>query len=458
MRNALLGTGSAAAAAVLTEAAWRYGLFFDELFYPLASMLCLGGLAAVGRIGWRSMRNDRHARIETTAIRPAVPGLLLVALLYGLALLHGPASVLGTLQQALRYCAYAAYMLLLYAGFGAKGRRAWLSAALQASGIVVAGSALAGWMGALSFPAMIMTTGDGRVSAVGARLGGFLQYPNFLGAAALAYLVWCLLLLVRTRTGWAFGLAACCATPYFLVGVLTESRGAWLAASVVWLAGVALMRGKERIAWLLYSGWTLLCGGAACRVVVGAGLNGPGDGTGGGATVAESLLLLLLFAASAAGLFGFRWFVRRGEAKLTAAWAGWGASVAGLALFLPPATYGRLTDGSAGGGTAGARELFYRDAWRLIREAPFLGRGGDAWRSLFAGVQSQPYVGNEVHGGYLKPRLISARSGRLRASSFWLRSCDPSGSATGRDCCRSACCCCTRRSISICRSATIGCC
>ncbi|NBD23564.1 O-antigen ligase family protein [Paenibacillus glycinis] len=408
MRNALHGIGSAAAAAVLTEGAWRYGLFFDEPFYRLASTLCIGGLAVVGIFGWQRMRADRrHSRIELTDIRPAVSGLLFAALLYAFALLHEPASVLGTLQQAFRYCAYAAYMLLLYAGFGPRGRRVWLSAALQASGIVVVGCALAGWMGALSFPAMIMTTGDGRVSAVGARLGGFLQYPNFLGAAALAYLVWSWLLLVRTGTRWVFGLAACSVLPYFLVGLLTESRGAWLAASVVWAAGAALMRGKGRIGWLLYSGWTLLCGGAACRVVVGAGLRGPGNGTAGGATVAEALLLLLLFAVSAAGLFGLRRFVHRSETKqnAVAAWAGWVLSIAGLGLLLPPAIYGRMTVGSTGGGTAGARELFYRDAWRLFREAPLFGRGGDAWRSLFAGVQSQPYVGNEVHNGYLEVAL-----------------------------------------------------
>ncbi|WP_198536683.1 O-antigen ligase family protein, partial [Paenibacillus sp. DMB5] len=51
--------------------------------------------------------------------------------------------------------------------------------------------------------------------------------------------------------------------------------------------------------------------------------------------------------------------------------------------------------------TAAARGLFYRDAWRLAGEAPWLGQGGETWRSAYLAVQSRPYVGSQVHSGYL---------------------------------------------------------
>ncbi|WP_020426281.1 O-antigen ligase family protein, partial [Paenibacillus riograndensis] len=51
--------------------------------------------------------------------------------------------------------------------------------------------------------------------------------------------------------------------------------------------------------------------------------------------------------------------------------------------------------------TVAARGLFYRDAWKLAAEAPWLGRGGGTWRSTYLAAQSRPYVGSQVHSGYL---------------------------------------------------------
>ncbi|WHY18768.1 O-antigen ligase family protein [Paenibacillus sp. G2S3] len=51
--------------------------------------------------------------------------------------------------------------------------------------------------------------------------------------------------------------------------------------------------------------------------------------------------------------------------------------------------------------TVSARGLFYRDACRLAAEAPWLGRGGETWRSSYLAAQSRPYVGSQVHSGYL---------------------------------------------------------
>ncbi|QHW30817.1 hypothetical protein GZH47_08095 [Paenibacillus rhizovicinus] len=396
-------------AMALTGAAFRYGLFFDEAFYRREWLVCLSALMAMGSIGMRQWRRTRTGLGGIMDRRPIflVLGLLMAALLYSAALLRHPASALGSLQQALRYSTYAGFTVFLYAGFGSPAKRIWLSAAMQASGIAVIGCALAGWMGALSFPSIVMTTGDARLSAVGARLAGFVQYPNFLGAVAAAYLLWYWLLLLRARTRIGFALASAGVVPCLLVTLLTESRGAWAAAAAAWLAGVVLLHGKERLAWLLYSGWTLACGSAACRAVVHAGLRGEANGTGGGATLTETLLLLAICCAAPVGFLCLRVWIGRCRVRLLPglALAGWIIAVIGMLQLLPSAILGRL--GGAGNpyATAAARGLFYRDAWKLIREAPLLGRGGDTWRSLFTGVQSQPYVGNEVHSGLLELAL-----------------------------------------------------
>ncbi|WP_340033680.1 O-antigen ligase family protein [Paenibacillus sp. FSL H3-0302] len=81
-------------------------------------------------------------------------------------------------------------------------------------------------------------------------------------------------------------------------------------------------------------------------------------------------------------------------AMLALAAAGWTA--AGIAVLLHVRE--RITGPSS---TVSARGLFYRDAWRLAAEAPWLGRGGETWRHAYLAAQSRPYVGSQVHNGYL---------------------------------------------------------
>ena len=237
----------------------------------------------------RVLGDKRESSIERSEQRhkfkymPNVPGpvlgLLWMAFLYLLSLMHEPASVQSTMEQAIRWSTYAAYMWLAAAFFGSAMGRSWLSAALQAAGAFVIWGALAGWMGWISFPAIVMTTGDLRLSAIGARLSGFVQYPNFLGAVMSAYLVWFWLLLVRARTNSAFWFAAVQVVPVLLVLLLTESRGAWLVGALGWVVGLVLVSRDERPKWLLYSGCTLAAAGGAYRFVVHIG------GRSGGASV-----------------------------------------------------------------------------------------------------------------------------------------------------------------------------
>ncbi|RAP75321.1 O-antigen ligase family protein [Paenibacillus montanisoli] len=422
MEKLLTGLSAIATAVLLAISAYRYGMFFDTGFYRwewIVIAACAGSAAGsfVSRLGTR-----REERLNAEPVPAAAYGLLVVALLYALSLTYQPASFLGTVEQALRWSAYAAFAIALYGRFGRTGagaeRRAWLSAALQTSGVFVLWGALAGWMGWISFPDIVMTTGDERLSAVGARLSGFVQYPNFMGAIAGAYLLFYLILLTRTRSTVEFFAASALAVPAVLALLLTESRGAWLVTAAVWLGGLPVLRKSERTAWLFYSGWTLIGGGAAYRAVVHAGIRGSGGGNASGASgsvmpgsalpsgasAMESMLLIMICAAATAGFLGLRWLLAKDSSKLLSrlAWGGWLAGLAGMVALLPSVLQGRLSGRFQ---TAGARSLFYQDAWQLFKEAPFLGRGGDAWRMLFTQVQSAPYVGNEVHSGYIEIAL-----------------------------------------------------
>lgn len=178
--------------------------------------------------------------------------------------------------------------------------------------------------------------------------------------------------------------------PYAAALLLSESRGAWLTAACA-CAAVLLWK-RQLIAPLLAAGAAPVVAAALLyRQLARAGL------------AVEPLPGLLLLAGLWAGaLLAGLWLCRRqrraaGSARaamLALAAAGWTA--AGTAVLLH--VHERITGPSS---TVSARGLFYRDAWRLAVEAPWLGRGGEAWRSSYLAAQSRPYVGSQVHSGYL---------------------------------------------------------
>ncbi|MGP0587348.1 hypothetical protein [Paenibacillus timonensis] len=55
----------------------------------------------------------------------------------------------------------------------------------------------------------------------------------------------------------------------------------------------------------------------------------------------------------------------------------------------------------------------------MLRRSPWLGQGGDTWRHAFRSIQSLPYVGSEVHSGYLDLALDLGLLG-LAFALLWL--------------------------------------
>ncbi|MEK5490894.1 O-antigen ligase family protein [Paenibacillus sp. FSL R7-0297] len=178
--------------------------------------------------------------------------------------------------------------------------------------------------------------------------------------------------------------------PYAAALLLSESRGAWLAAAS---AGAAALLWKRQLSALL-----LLAG--AAPVAAAALLYRQLARTG---LAAEPLPGLLLLAGLWAGaLLAGLWLHRRScraagwhrAAMLALAAVAWTAAASAVLLQVRA----RITGPSP---TAAARGLFYRDAWKLAAEAPWLGRGGETWRHSYLAAQSRPYVGSQVHSGYL---------------------------------------------------------
>ncbi|TYA10264.1 hypothetical protein FRY98_27170 [Paenibacillus faecis] len=360
---------------------------------------------------------------------PLIAGPFIIASFYGIQLLMSPVSYQSTVLASIHWLFLGAFSLgLLAAGRGRGGpaylERGWL---LVTGGLAV--TALAAVYGLLPAPGAILRTADREVAAAGARLGGLLQYPNTFGAVMAAALLERLTALARmpgaafTRPARWRGCGAGALAPVFALALLlTESRGAFAAAAAGWAAGWLLLRGRERLRYALHSAAALAVAAPLARQLAAAQLAPPALpgllALAAGLAAASALSALAARSAERLGAPGDR---RRGSGAL-AAGAVLHAAVpaAMLAAALGAAlAFAGLRERLYSAATWLARGEMYADALRLLREWPWLGRGGDTWRWLHRTVQSRPYVGNEVHSGYLDLALDLGGIGLL-ALLVWL--------------------------------------
>ncbi|ANS75810.1 hypothetical protein AWM70_15465 [Paenibacillus yonginensis] len=405
----------------------QVGLYFSRSVYLPASLWLTGAAAVLlrrrGYVRTRGAGGTAPA-VSRAILAAAGPGG--VALLYALRLGAGPLSMQGTVDAVLRWSWLAVLAAALAWTAARPGGRLLLRAGWELAGMVLAYTALAAVYGLIPLPHAVLRTADSGTAAFGARLGGLLQYPNTFGAVMGAFLVLQLLRLARLPQAAApcRRLAASAqALPCGLCLLLSESRGAWLAAAAAWTAAVLTARGPERGRLMLRSGWILAGALILYRRLAQAQL-APAALPGLAELAAVwAAALLVLAAPPMAKLSGLaarpllhllpllsrplqRPASRRRPSGRTAAvrplLAGLAAGAVVLAAALIPlggdAAQAALRTGTS---TLNARLIMFRDAFRLFREAPWLGQGGDVWRSAYRSVQSAPYAGSVMHSGLL---------------------------------------------------------
>ncbi|MEK4345841.1 O-antigen ligase family protein [Paenibacillus sp. FSL P4-0184] len=388
------------------------GFFFTEEMYPFLTLwfvMCSSVLlylyTGVGK--WRSSAGGTSGVLRAVKIMLIAP--LLVLSLYLIQWLREPLSAQGTMNEILRWGLYASFAFLVcFCALNRVGRQL-IIAAWSILGIFLSISALLAVCGVVELPFAIAYSNSSEVSITGARLAGVMEYPNAFGAVMAVFLLERLFAVAAYYEGPQKSVDGCDRLerreagstaaallrllplfPYAAALLLSESRGAWLTAACA-CAAVLLWK-RQLIAPLLAAGAAPVVAAALLyRQLARAGL------------AVEPLPGLLLLAGLWAGaLLAGLWLCRRQRsaagiaraAMLALAAAGWTA--AGTAVLLHVRE--RITGPSS---TVSARGLFYRDAWRLAVEAPWLGRGGETWRSSYLAAQSRPYVGSQVHNGYL---------------------------------------------------------
>ncbi|OMD87193.1 hypothetical protein BSK49_17500 [Paenibacillus odorifer] len=427
------------------------GLFFTEEMYPFLTLwfvLCCacslyylvgvgawrksGGGVGAGAGAVRGITGVSEVSGENKALRILLSVPLIILSLYVIHWLRGLLSSQGTMNEMLRWGLYASFALLVcFCAVNRVGRRI-VNVTWSMAGMFLSMSALLAVCGVVKLPFAVAYSNSSEVSATGVRLAGLMEYPNAFGAVMAVFLLERLFIVavyygepkksVNMLGARSVGLGMECAEaerrskgaggveaeqgkagsttaallrllplfPYTTALLLSESRGAWLTAACA-CAAVLLWK-RQLIAPLLAAGAAPVAAAALLyRQLARAGL-----------AVEPVPGLLLLAGLWAGALLAGLWLCRRQRsaagtaraAMLALAAAGWTA--AGIAVLLHVRE--RITGPSS---TVSARGLFYRDAWRLAAEAPWLGRGGETWRHAYLAAQSRPYVGSQVHNGYL---------------------------------------------------------
>ncbi|MGG4196013.1 O-antigen ligase family protein [Paenibacillus jamilae] len=380
--------------AVLLVGLWKQGLFYDRDVGMLSLLLCAASVCMLAAWRW-----DAVLPLPLIYPLPLLIGYLISWVL-------GPATVYGTEMQILRTAMLQAWIILLAIMLhrGGDQTKRLITGSILLVGFLISGSALGMLYGWIPNESGVMVSQNSELSAFGFRLGGVVQYPNTLGVLAGAF---ALLHLngaacsaakarsqrsgsVRVRvvsTKWL--LAAVPIVPHLVVLGLTESRGSWIVFGIVLLVGIWSARGyrAEYVTTFLWFGaWSFLAAAWS------ASMWQSGDGWLPMPVWFAWIGSIVLFGGLMLSLSQNR-RLRNGLILIILPML----MIAGIHL-LPTGASSRITDHYA---TAGARTLFYKDAITLWKEHPWFGAGGDSWRQQFARIQSEPYVGKEVHSSVL---------------------------------------------------------
>lgn len=366
--------GITLAAVLLGVGLWRQGLFYDKF------MLLFGLLLIPTAIVLLVFQVIRDRLFSFTSFLPLLFPWA-AAIVYGIHIWLEPASVHGSWMQLIRWSTYGAWVIILMFSISKMqetGVILWRAVMTGAGWFISLGSMmmLYGW---IPYAGGVMVSADAELSALGFRLAGWLQYPNVLGALAGAFALYAADRLAKETSRSAWAAAGASVLLHVCVLGLTESRGAWIAVMLVASARLVTCGWSSVRAY----GWTLWFG-AWAALAAAATARGWLQGAG--------WVWVPLLAALAASL----WLPQMLQRKHRAAWIAMLLAVALCAAWLlPDQASSRISGGHYE--TVSARTLFYKDALRLWQEHPLLGSGGDAWRQQFASIQSEPYVGKEVH-------------------------------------------------------------
>lgn len=87
-------------------------------------------------------------------------------------------------------------------------------------------------------------------------------------------------------------------------------------------------------------------------------------------------------------------------------------------VLLPSEIVFRFNDGLIGSISSNARIEYIKDAMKIFKTSPVIGRGGEAFRYLYKEVQTGTYNSTEVHSSFIQILIESGALGFICISMF----------------------------------------
>ncbi|MGY4688460.1 tetratricopeptide repeat protein [Salibacterium sp. K-3] len=229
----------------------------------------------------------------------------------------------------------------------------------------------------------------------------------------MALLLFHLMYIVLKKTSlWLMLLLSLPLVLYATTLFFSLSRGAMILFPIIWLVGLCFLRMREQVKYIVSTIWAF-AGGLVFYIM------GSQENAG---SFSQLFMLLVAGGISALLVMGTcRILDRKMPSAPSKKWQAYllpGIAVlAGAALVLdfvkqgilysqlPEGIRHRLRDIGYETIFEDGRFTFFFDAFRMLKDAPLFGWGGDGWSVLYHSYQTEPYISNEVHSVLLEQLL-----------------------------------------------------
>ncbi|GFR39179.1 hypothetical protein PRECH8_24750 [Insulibacter thermoxylanivorax] len=378
--------------AIMLFTPYLRGLFFDSDFYLVALVVMACFLV------WLTASLITKKKLTGTYFT-----IFLVPFMFVLAFITAE-SPAHNFDNLFRWIAYACFFVMIVEMRKERKINKRLPYIFLVTGIAIAIFSYFGYLGGIPYKDIIVSD----------RLSGPFQYPNTFAAVMGAYWLYSLIMTIRTslraEPGAGKYLYSASLVLFGTTFFLAFSRGALIALPIAWFIGLVLLRTKEQFKYIIY---TLLSGVLSILAMVMS------DGQ-------AWLALLVLIASSAVpAVVELFWskrdtsdslkhaqLDRHGRWLIPAVILVVGVLLVldlfnqGLVYRVLPASMQQMVSNiNLETGSALGRMGMYDDAWEISLDYPILGAGGEGWRVLYGQYQTEPYLSNEIHNGYLEMLL-----------------------------------------------------
>ena len=379
-------------ALVFVISPYQKGLYFTDAFYPVSLIiLCLFIVLFVRLVLYKEFELLKTATLLT---------LLPLCLLLSTPFAESPS---GAIDALIKWTTYIALFFLLFWSNRNGNIKKWMPIVFTITGIWISLHAILVYDGILKFPN----------SMIAERFAGVFQYPNTFGMMMTVFIFFSLSMLTKGKYSIPFIIFY--TIPLVLSSVcfvLSYSRGMYLIVPMVWFVGLLAFSVKKQAEYIVYTLITVLM--ALLLVSYDNQHDAIQLGLLGGAIVLSAALFIFvkwLFMKKVFKLNRIEWiwekkvsrFLLPGIVLLIGFLGLLDLKSEGLVYqALPSELQGRVESINMKSGTATERFIFFEDAIKMSKSAPFFGNGGESWATIYKNDQQVPYTSNKVHNGYLE--------------------------------------------------------